>query len=369
MQLQTDSDKELKNSQNNYSGTSYAESDYWLLTLSLAQITFLSFEEKNFLLNNLDSSNKLALSSIKDIEMLVSRPLKNKDKWDGQENLRRAKIAAKFCDQLNIKVLLNSDSLFPELLLQIGDPPFVLFCRGDVSLLNRESISVVGTRNISPVGKKATLEFSSEAAQSGVNVVSGLANGTDGYAHQGAVTAWFDFSEQGKSVDVLGKTIAVLPSSIDTILPGSHKRLAQQILQTGGCIVSEYGPGTEMATWHYVGRNRIIAGLSKATVVMEAPPGSGALITADFALDYDREVVFHKCCFGEQAKQISSVTANNLETGFASGKVSKYKIENRPQKFLEAGAVVVENYKDFCAYMEEAPGKRTNQYIQGELFN
>ncbi|MCQ2575656.1 MAG: DNA-protecting protein DprA [Treponema sp.] len=329
----------------------------------------MSFEEKNLLLKNLDSSNKLALSSIKDIELLISRNIKTRQKWDGQENLRKAKIAARFCDQLKVCLLLNTDPLFPELLLQIEDPPFLLFCRGDTSILNKESISIVGTRNISPSGKKATLEFAASASRAGVQVISGLANGTDGYAHQGTVNTWFDNVEQNQPVEDLGRTIAVLPSAIDTILPASHRRLSQQILQSGGCLISEYGPGTDMATWHYVGRNRIIAGMSKATVVMEAPPGSGALITADFAVEYNREVVFHECCFEEQAQQISSATEKNLETGFAEGKVSKYKIENRPSKFLEAGAAVVKDYNDFCTYMKEAPGKRSNQYVQGELFN
>ena len=104
--------------------------------------------------------------------------------------------------------------------------------------------------------------------------------------------AYFDYIETGLDASALGKTIAVLPSAIDEVLPASHKRLAAQILQTGGLLLSEYEPGRVMEKWHFVARNRIIAGLSPATIVVEAPAGSGSLITADFALEMGRDVMF-----------------------------------------------------------------------------
>ena len=137
---------------------------------------------------------------------------------------------------------------------------------------------------------------------------------------------------------MLGKTIAVLPSSIDEILPASHKRMAAQIIQSGGLLVSEYEPGMGMAKWHYVERNRIIAALSPATVVIEAPAGSGALITADFALEYGRDVMFHEIAFCENAQKVSHLVYTDLEKAHAKGTVSRYKLENTPEKYLEAGA-------------------------------
>lgn len=345
--------------------------DEILIHLSLGRITFLNFWEKNILFKKLDSSNTLAIHSIEDIENLVGRKLSKRVIWDGKENLRMAKLALNYCRQLNIQIIVNFQSDYPEILRQIADPPYLLFCRGDVSLLKGRNISVVGTRRLSPAGKTAARQFAYNAVVDGKNIVSGLANGADGFAHQGAIDAYFDYLEKGIDASKLGKTIAVIPSSIDEIVPGTHKKMAAQILQSGGLIISEYEPKMGMATWHFVGRNRIIAGLSSATLVVEAPAGSGALITADFALENGRDVFFHEAAFGENAEQISALVKNELQAEHALGKVSKYKMENTPEKYLEAGAPVIKDYKDFCKALTELPGERSMPDIpvQGTLFD
>lgn len=338
-----------------------------LLDISLGRITFLTFQEKIFLSKNLDSSYSLALLSIEDISQLLGRKLNKRVIWDGKENLRMAQAALAACQRLHIKILLHSDEQYPELLRQISDPPYILFCRGDEKILADKSVSVVGTRRFSQLGKTSTIDFSYQASVNGCNVVSGLANGIDGFAHQGAVNAWFDFLEKGEDISTLGKTIAVLPSAIDEIVPYGHRKLAENILKSGGCLISEYGPGVDMATWHFVARNRIIAGMSPATLVVEAPTGSGALITADFALENGRDVFFHQAAFGSVATQISSVVKSQLEIEHATGQVSRYKLENTPQKYLDAGAPVIKDYKDYCEALGEMPGKRSVS-VQGELF-
>lgn len=345
--------------------------DQILLHLSLGRMTFLSFQEKNFLFKKLDSSHTLAIHSIEEIEKIVNRSFSKRVVWDGQENLRMAKLALHYCNQFNIQILINTQPDYPEILRQIADPPYLLFCRGDISLLQGKNISVVGTRKLSPAGKTAARQFAYDAVMDGRNIVSGLANGADGFAHQGAIDAYFDYLEKGIDASCLGKTIAVLPSSIDEVVPYGHKRMAAQILQSGGLIISEYEPKMGMATWHFVGRNRIIAGLSAATLVVEAPAGSGALITADFALENGRDVLFHEAAFGQSAKQISAVVSNELQVEHAIGKVSKYKLENTPEKFLEAGAPVVKDYKDFCKALIEYPGERAVKSlpVQGKLFD
>ena len=340
--------------------------DELIFHISLARITFLKFSEKVFLSKNIDNSKALSLLSIEEIEALLERKLQKKTIWDGKKNLEFARKAFQYCKAYGIKCLLYEDRNYPELLRQISDPPYMLFCRGDESLLTGRSVSVVGTRRLSPEGKKAAREFAYAAVTDGCNVVSGLANGADGYAHQGAIDAFFDYEEKGLDTAGLGKTIAVLPGSIDQILPYSHKRLASQILKSGGLLVSEYEPGRDMEKWHYVARNRIIAGLSPATVVVEAPAGSGSLITADFALENGRDVMFHKATFGELAKKIADASNAELERQHADGKVSRYKIENRPEKFLEAGAPVISDYKDYLKCLAEAPGARLP--LQGQLF-
>ena len=339
-----------------------------ILKLFLARITFLTLQEKKKFANNIDSLSKLALCSIEDICNEIGRKIKNRIPWNGKENLRAAKIAAYKCMQLKCEILYIDDPDYPELLRQISDPPFLLFCRGNHKLLKEPSVSVVGTRKITPAGREATKKFAYDAAMDGCNVVSGLAVGVDGNAHQGAVDAFFDTDEKGGDTSVIGKTIAVMPSAIDEIFPNGQKHLAGQILQTGGCLVSEYEPGDEMANWHFVGRNRIIAGLSPATVVIEAPAGSGALITADFALDYNRDLFFHEATFGQMADQVAKVVSDDLEKLFAAGRVSKHKLESRPEKFIKDVAPVIKDYKDYCRALAESPGTRSANIVQQKLF-
>lgn len=342
--------------------------DLLLLHLSIGRITFLKFEEKRILAKKLDSSHSLALLSIEEISKLIGREVSNRADWDGKENLHMAEVSAHYCDVLNIKIILFDDENYPELLRQISDPPYLLFCRGNEKLLNGNCVSVVGTRRLSPFGKQASKQFSYEAALNGCNVVSGLAHGADSFAHKGVIDAFFDCTEKGINTEVLGKTIAVVPGSIDEIVPYGNRRLAGQILQCGGCIISEYEPKLSMASWHFVGRNRIIAGFSPATVVIEAPAGSGALITADFAVEYNRELMFHETAFCKIAQQISISVKKQLEMEFADGRISKYKIENTPEKFLELGAPVIKNFSDYCEKLEEGPLIYSNQIRQEELF-
>lgn len=346
-------------------------SEKLLLNLSLGRITFLSFDDKKILQKKLDSPRALALMSIEEIFQATGNSQKKTVCWNGEKNLHEAQLAAFRCKTMGIKVVDHSDEKYPELLRQIEDPPFLLFCRGNIDILTERSVSVVGTRRLSPTGKKSAHDFAYDAVKDGCNVVSGLANGADGWAHQGAIDAYFDADASDDDCGQIGHTIAVLPSAIDDIVPANHRKMAGQIIQTGGCLISEYEPGTVTAKWHFVARNRLIAGLSPATVVVEAPAGSGALITADFATDYNRDVMFHKSTFCDFAKQIAVSSKEELEKKFCEGTVSKYKMGNTPEKYLLSGAFVVEDYKDYCKALTEIPGKRNNQiveYIQQSFF-
>ena len=344
------------------------EDEKILLRLFLARMTFLSLQEKKKFENNIDSASQIALMSIEEIGNFVNRKISSRAQWDGKENLRCAKITAYKCKSQKFEILHIDDEEYPELLRQIPDAPYILFCRGNIEALKGRFVSVVGTRRITPEGRAVTKQFAYEAAMDDCNVVSGRAVGVDGNAHQGAVDAFFDTDEKGGDTSAVGKTVAVMPSAIDEIVPNGQKNLAQQILKTGGCLISEYEPGEELANWHYVGRNRIIAGLSPATIVIEAPAGSGALITADFAVDYNRDLFFHEVAFGKMADEVAHLVEDELEKRFASGRVSKYKIENRPEKFLKDGAGVIKNYKDYCNALTEMPGQRSSNIVQQKLF-
>jgi len=176
----------------------------------------------------------------------------------------------------HVRSLRRND--LPELLRQIHDPPRTLFLRGSASadVLEQAAVAVVGARACSPYGSQVARMLGRELAAAGLVVVSGLARGVDGEAHRGALEAG-------------GITVAVLGCGIDRDYPAAHAELARRICERG-LVVSEYEPGVEPAPWRFPARNRIIAGLAAATVIVEARERSGALITADFALEDGREV-------------------------------------------------------------------------------
>lgn len=178
-----------------------------------------------------------------------------------------------------IRRLRRGVAPYPPLLRAIPDPPAALWLRGETStdILARPSVAVVGARACSSYGRSVARTLGRELAAAGLVVVSGMARGIDGEAHRGAL-------------DVGGVTIAVLGCGIDRDYPAAHGELASRIVEQG-LIVSEYEAGVEPAPWRFPARNRIIAGLCFATVVVEARERSGALITADFALEDGREVM------------------------------------------------------------------------------
>ncbi len=174
---------------------------------------------------------------------------------------------------------------YPDGLRRLYDPPAILYGWGDPATLDLPTVSdrriaVVGTRQPDATGLKAAFNLGREAARWDIPVVSGLARGIDGAAHRGVV------SQRGRAVVVFG-------SGIDTVYPREHRPLAADILRNGGVLLSEYPPGMPPAKFRFPGRNRIIVGLSDATVVVQAPEGSGALISADFAADIGEEVCVH----------------------------------------------------------------------------
>ena len=172
----------------------------------------------------------------------------------------------------------RSAPAYPELLRELHDPPPGLFLRGagGAEVLSRPAVAIVGARACSSYGGQVARLLGRELAAAGVVVLSGLARGVDGEAHRGALEAG-------------GVTIAILGCGIDRDYPAAHAQLARRICERG-LVASEYAPGVEPAPWRFPARNRIVAGLAVATVIVEARERSGALITADFALETGREL-------------------------------------------------------------------------------
>lgn len=184
----------------------------------------------------------------------------------------------KVCEKHGIRALSSESPHYPLLLKEISSSPAFLFFRGDPVLLSAvHPVAVVGTRRISDYGRQVLQDIIPPLVKAGVTIVSGLAHGIDGLAHEIAL-------KNG------GKCVAVLGNGLDMIYPSAHRNLARDILANGGAIVSELPPGLGPLPQFFPARNRIISGLSKATVVVEAKEKSGSLITAQFALEQNRDV-------------------------------------------------------------------------------
>jgi DNA processing protein len=196
----------------------------------------------------------------------------------GRDLRPRAEAEIQEVRKLGGDILLLDDGVYPPSLREIYDPPIVLYVKGAWSeSLDQPCIGVVGSRRCSTYGQNSAIMLSRDLAQRGVTVVSGFARGIDGAAHRGAL-------------DADGRTIAVLGTGIDEIYPRDHKKLAAEILERGGALITQFPLGTPPVSENFPYRNRIISGLSLGVVVVEAAENSGSLITARLAMEQNREV-------------------------------------------------------------------------------
>ncbi|MEW9809182.1 MAG: DNA-processing protein DprA [Candidatus Symbiodolus clandestinus] len=224
----------------------------------------------------------------------LAEPLQAIQGLEGLEQLRAAGLTAEQCQAFleppqrlaNAKrwlqhpqhrLLTRGNPEYPERLRHLPDPPLLLFTVGEISLLQAPQCALVGSRQATPYGIHWGEHFSSELASSGLVITSGLAIGIDAICHQA-------------SLEIGGKTIAVLGNGLQTPYPRCHQPLAERILEQGGLLISEYCPDTPPKPFHFPRRNRLISGLSLGVLVVEASLRSGSLITARHALEQGREV-------------------------------------------------------------------------------
>jgi DNA processing protein len=179
---------------------------------------------------------------------------------------------------LGVDILLLDDGVYPALLREIFDPPVTLYVKGAWSeCLEKPCVAIVGSRRCSTYGQNAATMLARDLAQRGVTIISGLARGIDAAAHRGALEA-------------KGRTVAVMGTGLDQIYPRDHKKLADEILENGGALLSEFPLETPPAPQNFPYRNRIISGLSLGVLIVEAAENSGSLITARLAMEQNREV-------------------------------------------------------------------------------
>ncbi|MEN8209345.1 MAG: DNA-processing protein DprA [Candidatus Fermentibacteria bacterium] len=195
----------------------------------------------------------------------------------GIPDSREIELGVESASVKNMNAVIYGTDGYPDILINIPDPPAVLFYMGDlVKFLNMPAIAVIGSRRCTAYGKKVARTLARDFVRSGVAVVSGLARGIDGEAHRGVIEAG-------------GITMAILGNGLDICYPPEHDRLSERILEKG-VLLSEYPPGTEPARYRFPERNRLISGFSRGVVVVEAGRRSGTMITVNTALDQGRDV-------------------------------------------------------------------------------
>ena len=253
-------------------------------TLTLSLTPNLGPRKIKLLIEHFGDAQKVLAASAKELAAaegigpkIIEALLESKNSQRAEKELTRAQ-------KLGITIVTLNDPNYPECLRQTYDPPPLLYIKGKLPEgLNKSfdkvrSIAIVGTRNASEYALKFSETLGETLARAGITVISGLALGVDGAAHQGAIKV------------LGGQTVAVLGSGVDIIYPYNHKKLAEKIVSTQGAIISEYPIGTRPRAQNFPGRNRIIAGLTRGIVVVEGSKNSGALITASYALEEGRTV-------------------------------------------------------------------------------
>ncbi len=247
-----------------------------LVALAINRIGALRCREKMHLFQKVADPHHFLSLTLYEVMQVVRRRLRTRH-FNLQRYLLEAEQDFAYCSAHHIAILTLPD--LPQSLREIHDPPFLLFVRGQLPK-SEFVLGVVGTRRPSAAGIGAAQAIGRECAAAGITLVSGLAIGIDSLAMQSA------HAHQGRLIAVLG-------NGIDSVYPRQNRDLAEALVDAGGTILSEYPPGSAPDRYHFPARNRIICGLSPGVVLVEAPERSGALITADFALQEGRDLFVH----------------------------------------------------------------------------
>jgi DNA processing protein len=260
-----------------------------VLALAIARMPCLRPEERLLLWDLVDDELSLSSLLVGELEEILGRSLRH-GPWSPGSYLEAAALDFRFLERSGCSFVHYDDDAYPRSLRETVRPPFGLFVRGLLPDPEADAVAIVGTRMPTGKGLDLAFAFARDFAAAGLPVVSGLARGIDAAAHRGALSAASGASGPARTGRAPGATYAVLPCGIDRVYPPANRGLASEILEKGGGLISEYPTGTDIRGYRFPERNRIIAGLCRACVVVEAPAKSGALITAEHALDEGRDV-------------------------------------------------------------------------------
>jgi len=251
-----------------------------LLDLIISLLPGLRAPERIKLLQTFNEESELFIQSKRDIERIINR--EKREFWDISNIFDKAGRIDTICGMRSIKWVSFNSVEYPPLLREMYDPPAVIFYRGVLPNPEKSLLGIVGTRRPSPEASEQAYKIAYEIGREGVSVVSGLALGIDAMSHRGNLASG-------------ARGFAVLGSGIDQVYPASNRPIAKKILDSGGALLSEYPPGVRPGKWTFPARNRIIAALSRSVLIVEAPLKSGALITANFALEQGKELWTASC--------------------------------------------------------------------------
>ena len=245
---------------------------YWVW---FSRINKIGVSTKLKLLKKYNTPEKIWNAKEEELNSIVTKE-NSKILMDNQyrENLD---IYIEYMQSNNIKMMNIYDDIYPKKLLNIYDPPVVLFAKGNLKALNDLAVAIIGSRNCSNYGENIAKRFAYNLSKANINVISGLARGIDTYAHIGTIKA-------------KGKTIAVLGNGLDYVYPMENTKLYNEIIENNGVILSEYIIGTKPEKINFPARNRIISALSDGVLVVEASKNSGTTITVDFALEHGKNI-------------------------------------------------------------------------------
>lgn len=248
-----------------------------------------------------------------------------------------------------MKIINIEDKEYPEQLKTISNPPKKIYVLGNEKILKDKSIAIIGSRNCTPYGELEAFKFSEQLTKQGLVITSGMAVGIDSYAHKGCISQ-------------NGKTIAVLGSGFNHIYPKENAELFKRIIETGGAVISEYAPSVEPSSDKFRKRNRIVSGLSIATLIIEAEYRSGTTITARYAKEQGKPVFCipnsienNKGVGTNEMLKNGALLATNINDILLKCNMSKTANEKEDKNLIEPKIKVSKKYKEIYEILGENP--------------